>query len=409
MKKKNVFISYLILFVFAASLIFFGSRYAMRGSKVLTGEADSFAARYIVRVDLVIGTDVDTASFSDGTTMTLTENRFSGTVVFGERHGESIVAAQSYNNLTSGDTTPVSEGMYVFVYETQDGEYVVGGIIRLAAVALLALAFVILLMLFGRGKGVATLVSLALSVSAIFLVFVPAILSGHNIYLWTIMICIYTIIINPLFVGGFNTKSYASQLGCIGGVAIAGVLTVIMTDILYITGIVDDDSLFLSSMTDPVINMQAIVFSMVLIGALGSAIDVSMSIATSVWEMKNTAVDTGFAALFRSGINIGRDILGAQTGTLVLAYIGSSLSVVLLLVAYQSSVLELLNLEMIVIELLQTFVGGFTILFTIPATALFGAFMFSHSKNETFTDSNKRKQPESEKPELNDSIPIYKM
>jgi len=288
---------------------------------------------------------------------------------------------QSYNDLMSAHTTSVRSGTLVFIYGMQGvEEYVVGNIVRLEGIAVLAAAFFIFLLIFGKLKGLATILSLTFSVLAVFLVFMPAILSGRNIYVWTAAVCAFTIVINPLFVGGFNSKSYASQLGCFGGVAIAGALALAMNSALRITGIVDDDSMLLSSMIDLNIDMKAIVFSMVLIGALGAAIDVSMSISTSVYEMSETALDTRFGALFKSGLNIGRDIMGAQTGTLVLAYIGSSLSIVLLLVAYQSSILELLNIEMIIIELLQALIGGFTILFTIPATALFGAAMFARKK-----------------------------
>jgi hypothetical protein len=82
-------------------------------------------------------------------------------------------------------------------------------------------------------------------------------------------------------------------------------------------------------------------------------------------------------------MNIGRDIIGAQTSTLVLAYIGSSLTVTLLLVAYQNSVLEMMNLEMIIVEILQMLIGGCVILFTIPATDFFCGLLVSRREGRT--------------------------
>ena len=90
--------------------------------------------------------------------------------------------------------------------------------------------------------------------------------------------------------------------------------------------------------------------------------------------------DISFTEMFRSGIRIGQDIMGTMANTLVLAYIGSSLSTVLLFVSYQASLLQLLNRELIIVELLQALSGSIGILFTIPISAFIASVLYRKQK-----------------------------
>ncbi len=382
MKKKQVkALWYVLLFVFAALFIVVGYKIASTDSIMFTGQTGARLNTHIVRVDLILDKTEDKTTFGGELEMVETKIKYSCTVLFGENKGESFIAYQSYDNLTSRLPTPVRQGDWIIVYQ-QEGmgdEYVSGDIVRIRTVILVAAVFFLLLMIFGKLKGVATVVALGFSVLSIFLVFIPSILAGDNIYVSAIVICIYTIIITPFFIGGFNKKSVASALGSIGGVALAGVLSFALNSFMRITGAVDDETMAVAFIREPAIDLQAIVFAAMLIGALGACLDVSMSISASIYEMKELSQKDGFGELFSSGIKIGWDIMGTQISTLVLAYIGSSLSVVLLLVAYQNSLIEMLNREVVIIELLQSFIGCFTILFTIPMTAFISAAMFSRN------------------------------
>ena len=236
--------------------------------------------------------------------------------------------------------------------------------------------------MFAGIKGIATALALGFTIAAVFFVFVPAILSGFNIYLSTIFVCLFSMVITPLYVGGFNRKSVASMIGSISGVALAAVLSVFMNSLMKITGFASEEDMYVVALLGEPIDMRAIVFAATLIGALGSTLDVSMSIATSVWEVADGKRKTTFKELLLAGFHIGKDILGTQISTLILAYIGSSLSTVLLLFAYQSSMLDLLNLEVVIIQLLDMLIGASTILLTIPFTALISAVFFNKIHGE---------------------------
>jgi len=229
----------------------------------------------------------------------------------------------------------------------------------------------------GRKKGVNTILSLGLTCAAIFTVFIPAILSGFNIYLMAILVCMYTTIVTLLIVIGFNKKSLASVAGCVSGILAAGIIAIIMDRVLNLTGIVDEHSRYLINMPGGVkLNLRALIFAGIIIGAMGAIMDVAISIASSLWEIKEKAELISFKSLFRSGINIGRDIMGSMANTLILAYIGSSLSVVLLLSVFSGSALNLFNSEMIAVEILQALAGSFGILSAMPLTAVFCSVLY---------------------------------
>lgn len=250
--------------------------------------------------------------------------------------------------------------------------------IRTDKLVYLGLLLAASLFVFGRRKGFHTILSLGLTCLAVFAVFVPAILSGKNIYLWAILVCLYTIVMTYLIVNGYNRKTLAASLGSFGGILLAGLMTVIMDRVLDLTGIIDDESVYLTYIfPEAAIDLRAIIFAAIIIGAVGAVMDVSMSISSSLWELREQACAVSFEMLYRSGINIGRDIMGTMANTLVLAYIGSSLSVVLLLTAYSTSLSYLLNREMVVVEILQALVGSFGLLLAMPLTSLIASALYT--------------------------------
>ena len=248
---------------------------------------------------------------------------------------------------------------------------------RSDSILILGIIFAVVILVFGRFKGVNTLISLAFTVLAVFAVFVPSVLSGQNIYVWAIVTCIYTIVMTMLLVNGADKKSFAAGMGCFLGVAIAGLLTVIMDKILMLTGMLNEDTLYLQMIqTQNPIDLKGIIFAAIVIGAMGAIMDVAMDIASSLNELRTNIPDISSSKLIKSGFNIGRDVMGTMANTLVLAYIGSSLSTTLLLVAYNVTFVELMNMELIVVELLQALVGSIGILMSIPMTSFICAAIY---------------------------------
>jgi uncharacterized membrane protein len=248
---------------------------------------------------------------------------------------------------------------------------------RTSALLILAVVFLGLIVLFGRTKGLKTLVSLVFTVLSIFIVFIPAILGGQNIYAWTIVTCAFITISTVLLVYGYSRKTLATALGCIAGVLVAGLLTLIMNNVLRLTGFVDENAIYLEQLNSK-IDLKAIIFAGILVGAVGAIMDVAIDISSSLTEVASKMEKPDFKEIVKSGFNIGKDIMGTMTNTLILAYIGSSLSTVLLLTASSHSVAYLFNLEMIAVEILQALAGSIGILTTIPLTSLIAAALYRY-------------------------------
>ena len=309
---------------------------------------------------------------------------FTAKIRSGEERGETIEAAQTLDYFTAIHLKKVQPGDKVLLYTNPDGmaenQWLLSDYQRSDQVLLLLFAFLALLLIFGRWQGFRTIVSLTL---AVFYVFIPAVLAGENIYVWSMLTCAYMTLMTIFIVNGINRKSIAAILGCFAGVVFSGMLVLLMNHTMLLTGVLDENSVLLYNLRpEAPLNLQAIIFASILIGAVGAIMDVSVSIAAALAELKEKLPEIGFRELFHSGITISRDILGTMSNTLILAYIGSFMSSVLLMVAYNSSMLDLFNREVIVVECLQALIGSFGILMTLPFTSLICAWLFEQMQPE---------------------------
>ena len=325
--------------------------------------------------------DVQEESFTLGDTTYTDRTIFFRVELLNEyREGEIITTQQNLDPLLSYTTKEVEVGDLVMIYEYHNElgySYAFGDYWRSDALIWLLVLFCGAVILFGRLKGLNTLLGLGVTCLFVFLVFVPSILAGQNIYVWSILTCLYSIVTTLLIVNGYDRKSYIAAAGCFGGVLIAGLLTAAMNAIMNITGLVDEQAMYLNDLAGGLtIDLRAVIFAAIIIGATGAVMDVAISIASSLYELNDQLENPTFRTLLRSGFTIGRDMMGTMANTLVLAYIGSSLATVVLIVAYNASLTSIFNKEMIVVEVEQALVGSFGILSAIPLTSLLAAWFY---------------------------------
>lgn len=371
MKQKIIYVLTVVLCIL---LLFAGRKYAT--AKPAVENTGTVTVSEKVKVTAVVDPDYEKTAFPDdwemrGESIVLFEGEFMN----GYKKGERELMVQRVDDLYAVEMRPVSEGDKIAVYRNPDEQidvnYMFAEYNRVTILWWLVGAFMFLLLLFGRKKGVSTIISLGLTIGAIFLVFVPAVLSYCNIYLWSLMTCVYIIFMTLLIVNGYTKKSLAAIIGCVGGVAVTGALVKFCDLFLHTTGLVDEDALYLMMLNpENPLDIKAVVFAAIIIGAVGAVMDVAMDISSALAELKSQVPDISTAQIVKSGFTIGRDIIGTMSNTLILAYIGSSLSCTLLMVAGNPSLLLLFNTEMIVVELLQTIAGSFGMLLTIPLTSV---------------------------------------
>lgn len=299
--------------------------------------------------------------------------------------GRGEVAAQqnlSDSLLTIEKEVEAGDRVLIF-YDEMAGVYHFVDYVRINYIIVLASVLFGLMILFGGAKGVNSIVALGFTCMAIFLVLVPSVLSGRNIYATAIIVCTYIIVSTLALVVGPSKKAASAMLGCLGGVFFAGLLMLFMDPVLTLTGVVDQESQFLLALPpENAIELRPVVFAGVTIGAVGAIMDVAMSIASGLWEVSLVGGAASFGKIFRSGINIGKDILGTMLNTLILAYIGSSLSLILLITFYaqSTSLMELFNREAIVVEFLRALVGSFGIFLTIPLTSAICGWLYAKGR-----------------------------
>lgn len=295
--------------------------------------------------------------------------------------GTEITATQTISDgVIAGDRREVTPGDRITLMNISaeaEANYVFTGYVRTDALIGLASVFVLAMLLFGRGKGLMAMIALILTCAAVFGCFIPAVLAGRNVYLWTSLVCAYIVVFTLLLIGGQSRKSTSAMLGCLGGTAVAALIMAVTDRFLHMTGFLDDNSAYLLYLDTPApIDLRALLYAAVLIGALGAVMDVAVDIASSLHEIAAKVEGVTFVSLFRSGVTIGRDLIGTMSNTLILAYIGGSLSTVLLVAGGSgTSLFYILNQERIVFEILQALVGSFGILAALPLTAAISALL----------------------------------
>lgn len=389
MKEKIVFIVALIVSIV---YIFIGNRIVMKDNSFLANITKSdYPRAKITRILERKETPIEIEGMENQYNTDIT---FEAQITSGERKNQLVIATQNISTYITGTVKEVVAGDKVLLYndttyENQSKWYFVE-YSRISALVVLTIIFLGLIVLFGKQKGVKTLVSLIFTVLSIFIVYIPAILGGHNIYFWTIVTCVFITISTVMLVYGYSKKTITTALGCIGGVLVAGLLTLIMNSVLRLTGFTDENAIYLQQLNAS-IDLKAIIFGGILIGAVGAIMDVSIDIASSLYEVASKLEKPDFKTIIKSGFNIGKDIMGTMTNTLILAYIGSSLSTVLLLTASNHSLVYLLNLEMITVEVLQALAGSIGILTAIPLTSFVAASLYKHVDNKKYVYEYKGK------------------
>ncbi len=305
---------------------------------------------------------------------------FKATISKGVYQHREIIVNQQFTLQTLEELYPVEVGDSVILYRIEVDNNVEWALVsyqRENSLWLLAGLFTGLIILFGRMKGFSSIVSLGFTVYAIFFILIPAILSNANIYILTLAIVLYVTLLTFILLTGLSKKMIAATLGCFGGVAMAALIAFIWMEIMKMSGVLSDEYIHLILLKDEIpIDLRGIMFIAVVIGALGAIMDVSMSIASALEEVIINSPKISPTEVVKSGFNIGRDVMGTMSNTLILAYIGSALPFILLLIIYARPMNLLANSEYIASEIMQAVAGSLGILFAMPITALLTAALY---------------------------------
>lgn len=235
--------------------------------------------------------------------------------------------------------------------------------------------YAVAIILIGGLNGVKALVGLIVTVAALFTIMIPAIFNGANAMLVTILVSILVTCITFFIVSGFKKKTWAAIIGTICGILTATLFACIFGDIMNLTGINEDSRMIMTLENKNMFDFRNLMFAGIVIGALGACMDVGMSIASALSEMKEEIPDISVKRLIKAGMNIGKDVMGTMTNTLILAYVGSAMTSILLFMGFDFEMYDILNQEMIAEEILRAIAGSMGLVCTIPLTAIVSAFI----------------------------------
>ncbi|MBV4416568.1 YibE/F family protein [Clostridium tyrobutyricum] len=233
----------------------------------------------------------------------------------------------------------------------------------------LLIFFIISIVVIGGIRGFKSLITLGITCLVIIKVFLPLILQGHNPITVSIVICIFITMVTFVIISGFNKKTAAAILGTSSGVVIAGVIAFMSIRSTRVSGVgTEDAQLLMDAVLKNPLNFKAILFGCILIGALGAIMDVSMSIASTMKELRDNNPRISKGSIVRAGMSVGRDTIGTMTTTLVLAYISGTVFLILGYMSNNSRFIDIINQDMIASDIIKTFASSIGLIFTIPIT-----------------------------------------
>jgi uncharacterized membrane protein len=259
-------------------------------------------------------------------------------------------------------------------------QYSVADVNRKFPMALLAGIFALAVVVVGRLRGVMALVALTVSFLVLTLFILPAILQGSNPLLVAVVGSSAIMLIALYMCHGLSARTSVAVLGTLVSLLLIGVLGSEFIDWAALTGNTDDNTGLIHGLY-PSIDMSGLLLAGVIIGSLGVLDDVTVTQTSAVWELHEANPSMGWRGLYRAGIRIGRDHIASVVNTLVLAYAGAALPLLLLFSIAQSSVGAVANSELVAEEIVRTLVGSIGLVASVPVTTALAALVVSADRS----------------------------
>lgn len=282
---------------------------------------------------------------------------------------------------------PCTVGMKVVVMQSLAGDTVVSSVYaqdREFQILAFAALYLLALCLIGGWQGAKGALGLVFTFGCILWVYLPLVYRGWSPFWSAVLVCAVTAVVTLWLVGGPTRKTLVAAAGTVAGVVMAGVAASLFSLATGITGwnVSDIESLMtLWSTAD--IQVGGLLFSGLLISSLGATMDVAMSIASSMAEVQAQTPDISCRALFQAGMRVGRDMMGTDSNTLILAFAGGSVSMLVLDYAYDLSWLQIINSNNIGIAVMQGLAGRFGVVLSVPVTVALAMLLYVRPDRET--------------------------
>lgn len=252
---------------------------------------------------------------------------------------------------------------------------------REAEIVVLLAVFFGLMWLVGGKKGFNSILALIFTFVAVIMMYIPMMYIGVSPFIAATITVVIITLVTFILIADFQMKSIGAMLGTIFGVIVSGLIALVFGHFGHVTGFnVDDIENLIYVGQNSRLDIGGMLFSGILIASLGAVMDVAMSVSTSLHEIKEQRPEITAKEIFKSGINIGRDMIGTMSNTLILAYVGGSLGLVMIIYAYSYQMHQILNMYSIAIEIMRGIAGTIGIILTVPITSLIMSMLLTREK-----------------------------
>ena len=298
----------------------------------------------------------------------------------GVRKGEELDITSSSGYLFGAACKP---GMKVIVMQSVAGDSTVASVYtqdREGVIYIFALIYLLVLCLIGGKQGIKGCLGLVFTFFCVIFVYLPLVYLKYSPFWTAVFVCFITTLVTMYLIGGPTQKTCAATLGTLVGVILAGVSAWCFSKASGISGYnVSDIETLMTLWNTNRIQVGGLLFSGLLISCLGAVMDVAMSISSAIDEIYRQNLSLSRKELFKAGLRVGRDMMGTDSNTLILAFAGSSVSTLLLDYSYNLPYQQIINSNNIGIAIMQGLAGSFGIVLSVPFTVLICTILF-HKK-----------------------------
>lgn len=333
-----------------------------------------------VRAEVI---SADNSDITDNGLIRTGEQRCMVKILSGRFKGETVTAVNRLSGSLAQDKI-FSPGDTAFIVVSYSDEIITAVTMtdhyRLDKEAVLAGLFLLFLILFAGKTGLRAIISFIATVLLMWKVLVPCMLKGWN-PIWLsigIVLLMTTIILSLIY--GFDKRCLASVSGAFLGIAVTAVLGIIFTNMFHIHGAVMESSESLLYAGYQHLDLTSIFMASIFLGSSGAVMDLSVDICSAVYEIVQKKPDISAWEAIRSGFSVGRAACGSTTTTLLLAYSGSYIALLMVFMAQGTPIEFILNYKYVAAEIVHTIVGSFGLVTVAPLTAITSGFLLTRSK-----------------------------
>ncbi len=296
----------------------------------------------------------------------------------GSLAGQEITVEEGTANIINQQRLfQVGDRVYVERAVGPQGEerFYISDFVRTSPLFWIAVLFVGLVVLVGRGRGLRSLLGTLFSLVVVFTFVLPQIIAGRDPVVVSIIGSTLLLAVSTYLVYGWNPKAHAAVVGMMISLVLTGGLAWLFVEWTRLTGLSVEESSYLVIELGAGLDFRGLVLGGIIIGSLGVLDDICVGQASAVFELVNANRDLSWRELFRSSLNIGRDHIAAMVNTLLLAYVGASLPLMLVFLIYREPIWRRVNREPIAEEIVRTLVGSVGLVLAVPITGLIASLM----------------------------------